>query len=92
VAVDRIDHHEVLLSDLRVSVARIEETQKAVLDRLAAAAEDRDAMRRSLAEKLDPLHETVIRWKGAMSVLAVAAGAFGAFASDIIKRLLGFDT
>lgn len=81
---EKIDRHEVLISDLRVVIARLDERTKTILEKLVAAEQSRNEIER----RLEPLAENVSRWKGALAVIAVIAGALGASITLFMRRVL----
>ncbi len=83
----RIDRHDDLLTDLRITVARIEERTKTILD----VVEEGERRRAALEERIEPIAETVERWKGALALLALMSGLAGAMVTLGIKRLFGLD-
>ncbi|HMU15824.1 MAG TPA: hypothetical protein PKC95_00135 [Thauera aminoaromatica] len=86
---EKIDRHEVLISDLRVVIARLDERTKTILEKLVAAEQSRNEIERRLAPaSLEPLAENVSRWKGALAVIALIAGALGASITLFMKRVL----
>jgi hypothetical protein len=81
---ERIDKHDEILSDLRVTVARLDERTLTIIEKLDQAV----IARRDLEERLEPLAESVTRWKGGLTVIALAAGAIGAAAAKVATKLL----
>lgn len=80
---DRIDRHDEILSDLRVLVARLDERTLTIVQKLDQAV----VARRELEERLEPLADSVTRWKGGLTVIALAAGSIGAAAAGIARKI-----
>lgn len=84
------EHHDILIG-VRIALARLEEQVRHV-------REQQEENRRISSERLDsietqlrPVTESVTRWKGALTAIAIAAGAIGALVSTAIKRLVGLE-
>lgn len=84
---DRINRHDDILTELRITVARIEERTRVMDYKLDQAV----VVREHLEERLAPLTENMNRWKGALTIVTIVAGAVGATITTVLKRLVGFD-
>lgn len=80
---EKIDRHEVLISDLRVVIARLDERTKTILEKLVQAEQQRAL----LEGRLEPLAENISRWKGALALIGIIAGALGASVAVFLKRV-----
>lgn len=85
---DRLDRHDELLRELHATVARLDERTKTIIDKL----DDAVVSREHLENRLAPLTENMNKWKGALTVVTVIAGAIGATVATLLKRMLGIDT
>jgi hypothetical protein len=74
-----------ILTELRISVARIEERQRSMDRKLDEAVVSRD----HLDERLAPLIEHMNKGKGALATITLAAGAIGATVATFLKQFFG---
>lgn len=76
-------HDDDPLTELRITVARLDERMNTVISKLDQSMVSRE----HLHETLKPLTENMDRWKGGMAVITLAAGSVGALVTTIIKHL-----
>ena len=74
-----------ILTELRITVARIEERQRSMDRKLDEAVVSRE----HLDERLEPLVEHMNKGKGALATVTLAAGAIGATVATFLKQFIG---
>jgi len=79
---DQLDRHETVIGDMREMMARIDERTKLLLEKVEAS----DHHRKALEERIAPLADAVMRWKGGLAVIAIISGAIGALLLAAAKR------
>jgi hypothetical protein len=71
------------LTELRVTVARLDERMNTVIAKL----DQNMVSREHLQETLKPLTENMNRWKGGLAAITVVAGSIGALVTTFIKQM-----
>lgn len=84
---DQLDRHETVIGGMREMVARIDERTKLLLEMVEAG----DKKRESLEERIAPLADAVMRWKGGLAVIAIISGAVGALLLAAFRRIFHID-
>jgi FtsZ-binding cell division protein ZapB len=82
---ERIDKHDEVLTELRVTVARLDERTRSMDKKLDEAVLARD----ELEKQIQPVVESMNRWKGGFAMIAIVAGTTGAAITTFLKKLLG---
>lgn len=73
-----------ILTDLRLAVARLEVQTRNINEKLDTAVVSRE----QLEARLAPITEYMNRWKGALTMIVLIAGAAGAAVTTGIRQLL----
>lgn len=71
------------LTELRVTVARLDERMNTVIAKL----DQNMVSREHLQETLKPLTDNMNRWKGGLAAITVVAGSIGALVTTFVKQL-----
>lgn len=70
------------LTELRITVARLDERMNTVITKLDQSMVSRE----HLNETLKPLTESMDKWKGGLAVITIVAGSIGALVTTFIKQ------
>lgn len=73
--------HEDPLTELRITVARLDERMNTVITKLDQSMVSRE----HLQETLRPLTDNMNRWKGGLATITVVAGSIGALVTTFVK-------
>lgn len=71
------------LTELRITVARLDERMNTVITKLDQSMVSRD----HLQETLKPLTDNMNKWKGGITAITVVAGSIGALVTTLFKQL-----
>ena len=71
------------LTELRVTVARLDERMNTVIAKL----DQNMVSREHLQDTLKPLTENMNKWKGGLAAITVVAGSIGALVTTFIKQI-----
>jgi hypothetical protein len=74
-------HEEDPLTELRITVARLDERMNTVISKLDQSMVSRE----HLQQTLGPLTENMNKWKGGVAALTVVAGSVGALVTTFVK-------
>lgn len=91
----QLDRQDVMLTDLRIATARLDEQVKTVIEKLDAAVASRaevrkelESVQKELNDRLGPVTESMNRWKGALAMIALFVGAVASAVTLFVEHWL----